>query len=65
MGIKAAIEALAHNATHPKFIIEALHEIEARLSALEAHAKPAEAEATAPEPAPETPAAPAVPPVTA
>ncbi|MFM0206935.1 hypothetical protein PQQ96_05950 [Paraburkholderia sediminicola] len=54
MSIKAAIEALAHNATHPKFIIDALHEIEARLKALEENAKraaPVEGEAAATRPA--------------
>jgi hypothetical protein len=77
--IMEAIEALATNATHPKFITAALKEIKtefddlkARLeklespAAVEAAPAPAAVEPAAPAPAaPVAPVAPAVPPVTA
>ena len=67
--ILAAIEALANNATHPKFITEALSEIHDEFEALKERVKklePAPApEASAPAPETPAPAAPVVPPVTA
>jgi hypothetical protein len=74
--ILAAIEALASNATHPKFITEALHEIKEEFDALKERveklegkgapaavepAAPAQAAAPAEPAAPVAPAAPAAP----
>jgi hypothetical protein len=67
--IMEAIEALATNATHPKFITAALKEIKTEFDDLKARLEklesPAAVEAEPAPAAPVAPVAPAVPPVTA